>query len=501
VSQAVKAAQNKIRAWRENAKQFVTEVFGVTLDRWQEDALDACGGSPNPRRRLCMKACTGPGKSATLAWIGWHRLACFADRGEHPKGVALSGEGRDNLRDNLWAELAKWQQRSEFLRRAFTHNQNQIYANDHSETWFLSARSYPKSANPEELGRSLSGLHSRFPFVLLDESGAMPPAVGQKATQSFTGGVEDALIAQAGNPTSNTGLLHFSCEGERQLWVIVTITADPDDPKRTPRVDIAHAREMIAQYGRDNPWIRATILGLFPEQGFNSLLSIDEVEASMNRAVKHDAFSWSQKRLGIDVARFGDDRTVIFPRQGLVAYRPVVMRAARTTDIAARVMMAKNKWGSEMEFIDDTGHWGHGVIDNLIAAGFNPLGIQYHAPAIDPRYKNRRVEMWLEMAKWVKRGGALPNIPELVPELTTPTYTFANGKFVLEDKDLVKKRLGRSPDLADGLGLTFAIPDMPSASSPQGIFDGLRSKHRSEYDPFEEKPREEQRSVEWDPFK
>ena len=62
------------------------------------------------------------------------------------------------------------------------------------------------------------------------------------------------------------------------------------------------------------------------------------------------------------------------------------------------------------------------------------------------------------MADWVKSGGALPNVPELVAELTTPTYTFVGGKIMLEDKDQVKKRLGRSPDLADALALTFAYP-------------------------------------------
>lgn len=496
----LKQAQDRIRSWRENPAQFVSDNFKVELDAWQRDALQACGGTQNPRRRLCLKACTGPGKSATLAWIGWHRLVCFADKGEHPKGAALSGEGADNLRDNLWSELAKWQQRSEFLTRTFTHNQEQIYANDHKKTWFLSARSYPKSASPDQIGQSLSGLHSRYPFILLDETGAMPATVGQKATQIFTGGVADGLIAQAGNPTSNIGLLHTSCVTERQMWVVITITADPEDPKRTPRVDIEHAREMIKTYGRDNPWIMATILGLFPSHGFNALLSVDEVEAAMRRAVKPDSYSWSQKRLGIDVARFGDDRTVIFPRQGLMAFRPVEMRIARTTDIAARVMLAKTKWKSEMEFVDDTGHWGHGVIDNLVAAGFTPHGIQFHAPALDPRYKNRRVEMWLEMAEWVKRGGCLPNIPELVAELATPTYTFVNGKFVLEDKDLVKKRLGRSPDLADGLALTFAIPDMPSADSPQGIFQNLKKGHKAEYDPFAEAPEASNYRTEFDPF-
>ena len=66
----------------------------------------------------------------------------------------------------------------------------------------------------------------------------------------------------------------------------------------------------------------------------------------------------------------------------------------------------------------------------------------------------------------MKRGGALPPVPELVGELTVPTYTFHHGKLIVEDKDLVKKRLLRSPDLADALALTFGEVDMPAALRP-----------------------------------
>jgi hypothetical protein len=102
------------------------------------------------------------------------------------------------------------------------------------------------------------------------------------------------------------------------------------------------------------------------------------------------------------------------------------------------------------------------VIDTLTTSGIGAIGINFSAKAGDPRYRNRRAEMWISMAEWVKGGGALPNIPELVGELIEPTYTFVGGQFQLEEKDQIKMRLGRSPDLADALALTFALPDMPS---------------------------------------
>lgn len=476
----------RIKAHREDPVLFVRDHFGVTPDAWQIEALRAVGGSYSPRRRLGMKACTGPGKSTVLAWIGWHRLACFVEKGEHPKGAALSGEGRDNLRDNLWAELSKWQQRSPFLKNAFVWNNERIFSKDHRETWFLAARSYPKDADQEAVGRSLSGLHSQFPFLLLDETGDMPISVGQKAQQIFTGGVRDGLIAAAGNPTSTTGLLYHISQTERALWHVITITADPDDPKRTPRVDPEHAREQIRLYGKDNPWVMATILGQFPPGGFNALLSLTEVEAALGKHLTQDLYEFAQKRLGVDVARFGDDRTVIFPRQGLASFKPVEMMSARSNEIAARVMSAKMKWGSELEFVDGTGGWGSGVIDSLIQAGQSPHEVQFGGKAGDPRFANKRAEMWWEMAEWVKRGGALPNIQGLVRELTAPTYTFREGKILIEPKEMVKKRLKFSPDMADALALTFTLPDMPGKTEFNHLTGG-HAKHQAEYDPFDAK--------------
>lgn len=357
--------------------------------------------------------------------------------------------------------MAKWQARSELLRTAFTWTKEQIYCNDHPETWFLSARSYPKDANSEQVGQSLSGLHSKFPFVLLDETGEMPPVVGQRAEQIFTGGVLDGLIAQAGNPTSKNGLLYTTCADPGNT-IIITITADPDDPKRSSRVDIDHAREMIKKYGRDNPWVMATILGLFPLGTINTLLSTDEVEASMARHYQEPDYIYSQKRLGVDVARFGMDATYLAPRQGLVAFKPVEMIGSRTDEIAARTMLAKTNWGYEISFVDGTGGFGAGVVDALIRGGDSPQEVHFAGKAQDPRYLNCRAEMWFRMADWVKNRGKLPKDQKLIKQLVTPTYYFQNGKFQLEPKEQVKKRLGFSPDYADALCLTFYLPEAPS---------------------------------------
>ena len=477
----VDEARERIRRWRSDPVAFVVENFGVQPDEWQRDALMLAGGEPNPKRKLCMKACTGPGKSATLAWLGWHRLACFAGKGEHPKGAALSVTA-DNLKDNLWAELSKWQARSRFLMGAFTWTKERIYANDHPETWFLSARSFAKDADSEAIGRALSGLHSQFPFILLDETGDMPTPVGKAAMQIFTGSPRDAAIIQAGNPTSTTGLLYESCQSG--AWDVITITADPKDPKRTPRVSVEHAQEMIDQYGLDNPWVMATILGKFPPAGFRSLLGIEDVNAAIARHYRETEYDHAARILGVDVAREGDDASVVFPRQGLAAFAPQVMRNVTSTFGAGSVMQKWQDWEADACFVDNTGGFGGGWIDKMTELGRNPIGIHFAGKANDPRYANKRAEMWFKMAEWVKNGGALPNIPGLAAELTTPTYSFKGDTLLIEPKEEIKKRLGRSPDLADALALTFAQPVAPK---PRGIAAVSRDggpRAATQYDPF-----------------
>lgn len=469
-------AYAKVKRWRGDALNWAVEVVNLEPDPWQAEALRRLSAT----RRLCLKACKGPGKTAFLALAIWWFLMTHYE----PRVGATSITG-DNLRDNLWAELAKWRYRSTILQRAFEWTASRIQlVGERGEVWYASARTWPRSGDREAQAHALAGLHAENTMFVLDESGGIPQSVMTTAEAVLATG-KDVKVLQAGNPTHLEGPLHRACTVDSALWDLIEISGDPelsdDDPRRSPRIRRDYAREEIKKWGRDNPWVQVNILGNFPKSSLNTLLGPDEVREAMARVLDADLYRWAQKRLGIDVARFGDDRTVIFPRQGLAAFRPVVMRNARTDAIAARVALAKSAWGSEMELVDDTGGWGHGVIDQLLAAQHSPIGIQFHAPALDPQYFNRRTEMWMSMAKWVQGGGALPNLPDLVGELVTPTYTFFQGQFRLEEKDQIKARIGRSPDLADGLGLTFAFPDMPAA-----ILEEARSSSRAatEFDPL-----------------
>ena len=451
-------AHDRITLWRHEPTTMVYDLFGVTPDPWQLDVLNLAGGDYKSQRRTGMKSCTGAGKTAVLAWLGWHRMLCFSDISEHPKGAALS-KTRDNLRDNLWPELSKWQSRSDLLLKAFTHTGEKIYANDHPDTWFLSARSFAKDADAEAIGRTLSGLHSKFPFILLDETGDMPPAVGRAAEQIFTGSPLDAAIYATGNPTSLSGLLYRICNKLRSVWDIITITADPDDPNRTPRVDIELARQQIALEGRDNPWIMATILGLFPPADFNALLGIEDVEAAMARHYTPDQYNFAARILGVDVAREGNDKSVIFPRQGLVAFPPFPFRNVKSFELAGHIARISDDNECDGVIIDGTGGYGSGVLDAYEMTGRFAHDCQFSGePYNKAKFYNKRAEIIWDMAAWIKSGGALPNVPELVEELTNIHYTFKGDKMIMEPKDQVKKNIGRSPDYSDALAVTFAEP-------------------------------------------
>lgn len=462
-----------ILRWRNDPVLFVRECFLVEPDAWQADVLR---NFPK-KNRIAMKACKGPGKTTVLAWLAWNFLATRPQ----PK-MAATSISWDNLADGLWPELAKWRQKSPFLIKAFEWTKTRIYNKKYPETWFLSARSWAKGSDSNAQADTLAGLHADYLLFILDEAGGIPDAVMAAAEAGLATGI-DTKIVMAGNPTHLEGPLYRATTTERNLWHLVEITADPDSDMRTPRVSAQWAREQIEKYGKDNPWVLVNVFGQFPPSSINALLGPDVLAKAARRTLRLDQYDFAQKRLGVDVARFGDDSTVIFPRQGLAAFKFVEMRNSRSTDIAARVISAKIKWGSEMEFIDGTGGFGSGVVDAMIQAQYSPQEIHFSGKSTDPRYFNKRAEIHFRLAEWVKRGGCIPNDSNLIKELSSITYTLKGGKLLIEDKQQIKERLGFSPDRADALALTFALEEMPKAKMIPGM--DKTSHAITDYDPLE----------------
>lgn len=493
------AAEN-IRRWRADPVAFVRDNFGVEPQQWQADALRAFADPDIPR--ISMQACAGPGKSALLAWCGWHFLATQGDFTrtpvEVPMGYVTSVTG-DTLQSTLWREFAKWQDASPWLTEAFEWSSTVIKRRGElGARWRLEPKTWPKDASPDAQGRTLSGLHGGYLLFLIDESGTIPTSVGKAAEQALSEtGVVVGKILQAGNPISRDGMLYEAGARRASQWHVIRITGDPDDSKRSPRINIDWAREQIATYGRDDPWVQAYILGQFPAAGINALLSEEEVLAAMDKHYRPHQFQHSARILGVDVAREGDDRSVIFARCGLVAADPIVRRGLDSLEGGGMVARLWKEGRIDAVFIDDTGGFGAGWIDRLRELGHAPVGIHFASKATTQRYANKRTEMWMEMAKWVKAGGALPKVPELVAELTTPTYGFRGDALLLEPKERIKERLGRSPDLADALALTFAAPVVKQTPEESWL---AATAPRMDYDPYDDQPRRRVRPEHFDPF-
>ena len=472
----------QLAVWQDSPATFVREHFGVVPDKWQEEVLEAFPRHP----RLAMKACKGPGKTAVLAWLAWNFLATRVD----PK-IAATSITKPNLDDNLWSEMSKWQQRSPWLRNHFDWGKERIVCRGRPENWWMSARTWNRTTDRSQQGSTLAGLHADNILFILDESGGIPDAVMATAEAALASCV-DGHIVQAGNPTHLDGPLWRACTSERRLWHVTEITADPDDPRRSTRVKAAWAKEQIEKYGRDNPWVMVNVFGKFPPGSLNTLIGPDECREASTRVYRPEDHARAPRVLGVDVARFGDDASVIFPRQGLVAYPPLKLRNVDGIQGAGAVARKVADWRADAIFVDDTGGWGASWIDNLRLLGHAPIGVGFSSRPNDPRYDNKRTEMYFETVEWIKKGGAIPEIPELIAALSQTTYSFRGDRLLLEPKEQVKARLGYSPDDADALALTFAQPVAGRPVYADRTMEGLAYMQRgrrafciTEYDPLE----------------
>lgn len=498
----MRAGDQVILEWRGDAVRFVETNFRpASIDPWQLEGLKAIS---NPKtERIAFKSCKGPGKTCFLAWVLWWFL------GTRPgaKVFATSITGK-NLRDGLWSETAKWLARSDevaggtgHLSGAFEWSTQRIVNRKNPGSWYASARTWEKQASDSDQSASMAGIHDDYTLVILDEVSGIPGGVLATAEGSLSTGVENKIVV-AGNPLYLKGPLWDICHREAKLWKIFTITGDPDNPNRSPRVKIEYARQQIEKWGRNHPYVIVNIFGEFPPTSVDALLGPVEIEEAMQRQIEPSAFRTAQKRLGMDVAAYGDDPNILCRRQGLKVWP---FEEQRNIDTAAKVnwvLTHIKDFGAEIEFIDGTGGFGTGTYDELLRAGHagsgavNPVLVHFNSRSSEREFFNKRSEMWWQAAQWVKRGGGLPNDPELAEELQA-TYHMDGDKIRIEEKELMKQRLGRSPNKADAFILTFAYPEM-SASAESLLLGGNSSLPEYLTARLAEKEREDQDYDPWD---
>jgi hypothetical protein len=197
----------------------------------------------------------------------------------------------------------------------------------------------------------------------------------------------------------------------------------------------------------------------FAASNENVLITIDVVNAAAGRDYHPSTYMQSPKVLGVDVARFGDDKSVFIYRQGTVAFGLKKMKDQDTMRLAGLVAQEIEKEKPDAVFIDVVGI-GAGVVDRLRQLNHRVIGVNAGSAATDDaKYANKRAEMWCSMRDWLAECGQVPGDLELRNDLAGPTYHFDNrNRILIEKKEDMKKRGLASPDAGDALSLTFAQP-------------------------------------------
>lgn len=195
----------------------------------------------------------------------------------------------------------------------------------------------------------------------------------------------------------------------------------------------------------------------FTAANVNSFIDFSAVQEACGREVP--LVNLAPLVFGLDPARFGDDRTVLIRRRGLMVEALDIWRGVDLMQTAARVADSIGLYKPAAVFVDAVG-LGAGVVDRLRQLGYRVIGVNSGAkPARPDRYFNLKAEMWARVRDWLGEGGRLPDRPELRADLLAPTYEYdAQGRIKIESKDDLKARGLPSPDCADALALTFAQP-------------------------------------------
>lgn len=462
------------------------ELTGHTgPDTWQIDILTAIrdGLSLNHALRIAVASGHGPGKSALVAWILlWAVATCVDTR------CVVTANTDTQLRTKTWAELAKWY-RLCLCRHWFNLTATALYSVDgaHERTWRVDM--VPWSENRTE---AFAGLHNQGKRILVvfDEASAIPDVIWETTEGALTDAETEIIWAAFGNPTRNTGRFR-ECFGRfRHRWLRRQI--DSRTARMTNKAEIA---EWIKDYGEDSDFVRVRVKGEFPRAGSMQFIASDLVEAAMSADRDQDVTIYDPLVMGVDVARFGMDRTVIVLRRGRDARTLpwVKLSGADTMTVAAKIAELAEYYKPDAIFVDGGGPGG-GVVDRLRMLHHPVIEVQFGGKADRAGsntqsgaiiYANKRAEMWGLMREWLS-GGMLPtNDQELLADLTGVEYGYAlkDGRdaILLEKKEDMRKRGLASPDLADALACTFAYPVAPHDHSAAFT---RSPRYQAEYDPY-----------------
>ena len=428
-------------------------------DEWQKDvllAVDAGILNLEDALRIAVTSGHGVGKSALVAWLVWWAFSTF----QGTRGV-VTANTENQLKTKTWVEIAKWH-RLFIARDLFKCTATALFARDEQ-----SAREWRIDIVPwsERNTEAFAGLHNAGKRILIifDEASAIPDIIWETTEGALTDRETEIIWCVFGNPTRDEGRFVECFPPHRFSHRWLTREVDSRKVKRTNKKQL---QSWIDDYGIDSDFVRVRVLGKFPRNAAVSFISRELAEQAAARILPGE--SAAPVVLGVDVARFGDDLSVIWPRQGRDAKSLPIQyfQGLTTTALTQRVIAAYNAHNAVAAFIDGGGVGG-GVVDQCRALGLNVFEVQFGAAADgfdgSVKYANKRAEIWGGMREWL-RTGAIPSTAadrDLVKELSTPRYALNTKDAIqLEAKSMLKARGAASPDFADALACTFAFPNV-----------------------------------------
>lgn len=401
---------------------------------------------------LAISSGRGIGKSAFLAMLSMWFMSCW------PGGTnVVTANTETQLRSRTMSELGKWCTMAInahwFTKTSMTLRPNQWFADLLNQQLSMDSQYYYTEAQPwsSENPDGFAGIHSQIAtMVQFDEASGIDEVIWPVTDGFFTDLAEFRLWVAISNPRRNTGSFFECFHSNADRWVTRYI-----DSRSIEGVDSSVFERIAAQYGEDHDVTRVEVKGEFPRTGSNQFISREVAADAALREIEDDP--GAPLLMGVDVARFGDDESVIRFRKGRNArlIEPIKYKGVDTMQLAANVADYINRYSPDAVFVDGGGVGG-GVVDRLKQLGYRVIEVQSGERADDrEQYMNKRAEMWGVMREWLHTAAI--DDGDLVTDLTSPEYDITlKGQLRLETKDNMKKRGLDSPDDADALALTFA---------------------------------------------
>jgi hypothetical protein len=413
-------------------------------DWWHKEVDDAITGYLNGPETmpLCIAVSSGHGAAKT-SYVA-RRMHWFMSCRDHPQ-VVCTANTESQLITKTWRELAKWHKLSA-NRDWFDWTATSYYLKTHPETW--KAHAIPWSENNTE---AFAGTHEENVLVVFDEASKISDKIWEVTDGVFT--TKKNIWLVFGNGTRNVGRF-YDCfhKLKGKPWLTWQI-----DSRTCKAANKPYLERLVEQYGgADTDQARVRVRGLFPKTATRQLISTEAVETC--QANEAEGWEMLPKVMGVDVARFGENSSTICIRQGRKVSEIEILPKQDLMITAHHVAEVIKKERPLQVFVDGSGI-GAGVVDRLRQLNFPVVDVNGGNASLNPRFLNKRAEMWWEMKEFIEAGCELPKSQRLKEELTCVEYDYTDkGRIRLDRKSDIMDKYGFSPDLADSLSLTFAYP-------------------------------------------